>query len=208
MLWVDGERAARHFLGTPIVVVLLESERIHCKHAGIAGHPAPPFAQDPGDAIPHRPPPAEAEVERVRGHDGENVARPIANDGPVTFESESRIVLEPGTGGGCVTTGGAEPVRARRLDRGNALGKGGSRRGRVSAHDQDSVKTVSGQALRIVGQQLLNVSQWIATMGEQELESVLTLRQRIPIGFDTCGICRLRSQRCFHDALLPKRHIE
>src|SRR5215471_15730932 len=50
---VKGKRAARHPLGTAVLAVLLEGERVHRKDARVAGGGALPWRQHPSDAIAH-----------------------------------------------------------------------------------------------------------------------------------------------------------
>ncbi len=93
MSGVERERAARHLFSTTILAVLLEGEPVHRKDARVAGRCSLPFGHHLGDTIPHRAPPAEAEVERMRDHKRQDIARPVDDDGAVTFDRENRIAL-------------------------------------------------------------------------------------------------------------------
>ena len=120
MARIEAKRAMRYLFGTTILAVLLEGERVHRKHARVAGHRALPFGQHLGDTISHPALPAEAEVERMRDHERENVPRPVDDDGAVTFDRKSRIALEPSTRRSGVTTCWLVLVWANRLDSGHA----------------------------------------------------------------------------------------
>ena len=69
MAGVDGERASRGLFGTTILAVLLQGERVHRQDARITGRRSLPCRQHLRDAIAHRAPPAEPEVERMRDHE-------------------------------------------------------------------------------------------------------------------------------------------
>ena len=193
MSGIEGERAPRHLFGTTILAVLLEGERVHRKDARVAGHCGVPFRQHLGDTIAHHASPAEAEVECMRDHERENVARPVDDDGAVTFERKSRVALEPSTRRGRVTACGVVDVWARRLDGGHARSKRGSRGGVIGTHDDRGAQTMAEDALGVVGKHPLNLGRGIAAMRQQQLERVLASRQQIGIGFDGCGLWRVSS---------------
>jgi len=109
---IERERAARRLFGTAILTVFLETERIHRKDARVAGDRGIPFGYDAGKTIAQHPPLAEAKVQRIRGRERENVARPVIEDGAVTFGSETLLAVEPGARRGCVTACGIVLVEA------------------------------------------------------------------------------------------------
>src|SRR5262249_50789189 len=134
MSGIESERAPRNLLGTAILAVLLQAERIHCEDARVAGQRVVPFGQHLGDTGAQHAPPAEAEVERMRDRERDDVARPVDDNGPVTFESKGRIAPQPCTRCGRVTTSRIVQVWGHRLDGGYACRKSGSRGEGVGAH--------------------------------------------------------------------------
>ena len=123
MSGIEDERATRYLFGTTILAVLLEGECVHRKDARVAGHRGSPFGQDLGETDPHHAPLADVKVERMCDHERENVARPVGNDGAVTFDRKSWVALEPSARRACVTARRIVHVGARRLDGGHARGE-------------------------------------------------------------------------------------
>src|SRR5262249_29383881 len=124
---IEGEGATRHRFSTVVLAVLLESEGVHCKDAGVAGRGGIPRRQHLGDTIPQHVPLAEAEVERMRDHERQNVAWPVDDDGAVTLSRQTGVALEPSTRRIRMTTRRSIDVCTRRLYGGYAGGKRGSR---------------------------------------------------------------------------------
>src|SRR5262249_13829544 len=92
---VKRKGASGRFFGTTVLPGFLEGERVHREEARIAGHRGIPFGQHLGDAIPHHAPPPEAEIQRMRDHERENVTLPVDDDGAVAFDRKRRVTLEP-----------------------------------------------------------------------------------------------------------------
>jgi hypothetical protein len=167
MSGIEDERATRYLFGTTILTLLLERESIHRKDARVAGHCGFPFRQYMSETDPHHAPLAEVKVERMCDHERENVARPVANDGAVTFDRESWVALEPSARCTCVTSRRTVHVGARSLDGSHAASEGGSRSGGVSAHDQRGTQTMAENGAGIVGQNSLNFGRGIPAVRKQ-----------------------------------------
>jgi hypothetical protein len=175
---VNGARMSRvkaecppgDLFSTAILAVLLKGERVHREDTRVAGHRGPPFGEQLGDTIPHHAPPAKAEVQRMRDHECRNVARPVDDNGAVTFGRKGWIALKPGARGGRVTTRAVVHVVARRLDGGQALGKPGICGAIVSTHDDGGAQTMAEYASGMLSNHSLDDSGGIAAMREQQLE--------------------------------------
>ena len=179
MSGIECQRTTRDLFGTTILPVLLEGERVHRKHARIAGHLAIPFGQHLGDTIPHHAPPAKVKVERMRNNKRENVARPIDDDGTVTLDRKSWIAVEPSTRRGCVMARRIVDVGTCRFDGGDARSKRGSLRDVVGTHDERGEQTVAEHASRVVGKHPLNLGKGIPTLRKQQLERLFAPLQRV-----------------------------
>src|SRR5215470_13941032 len=103
MSGVNGKCAARDFFGTTVLAVFLEAKRIHGKDARVIGRRGLEFRQNPGGTIAQHAPTAEAKVKRMCDDERENIARPVDQNGAITFECKSRITIEPSPCRGCVT---------------------------------------------------------------------------------------------------------
>src|SRR5262249_40946135 len=95
MSGVNCKCAARDFFGTTVLAIFLEAKRIHSKAARVIGRRGREFRQNPGDTIAQHPPMAEAKVKRMCDDESENIARPVDQNGAVTFDRKSRIPIEP-----------------------------------------------------------------------------------------------------------------
>ena len=129
----------------------------------------------------------------MRDCERENVARPVDDDGTVTFDRKGRIALEPGTRGGRMTMRRVVHVRDRRLNGGYACSKLRSGVVVISTNDERGAQTMAEHALGIVGKQLLNLGSRIPAMRKQQLKRVLDPRPRILIGIRGRGLCCARS---------------
>src|SRR5690349_6726541 len=118
--WVEGERTARHSLGTTILTIFLEAECEHREDARIARHRGLPCGQNARDTNAQHAPMAEAEVERMGDRESEGIVRPFDQDGAVAFGRKSHVAVEPGARRRCMTACEDPGVRARRLDGGEA----------------------------------------------------------------------------------------
>ncbi len=189
MSGVEGKCAPRCLFGATILTVLLEAERVHGKHAGVAGHRRLPLRQHLCDAIAEHTPPAEAEIERMRDHQRENVTRPVDDDGAVTFKRKHRIAVEPGARRGRVTIRAVVRVWTRRLDGGDAHSKRRSRGGLVGTDNERGAQTMAEHPFGVVGKHPLDLQSRIPAMRKQHLERSPASLQRIRADLSGRGRC-------------------
>src|SRR5262249_30234785 len=150
-----------------ILAVLLEGEGVHRKDAWVAAHPCLPFGEQLGNTIPHHAAPAKSEVQRMCDQERKTVARPVNDNGAVTFGRKAWIALKPSTRGGRVATRVVVRVVARRLDGCQALGKPGSFGVIVSTHDDGGAQTMAEWASGMLSDHSLDDSGGIAAMRKQ-----------------------------------------
>jgi hypothetical protein len=170
MSWVEGERATRYLFGTAILTVLFEAECVHRKDACVAGNRGVPLGQHLGDTISQHAPLAKTKVQGMRGHEREDIARPVDEDCAVPFDRESLIAVEPSTRRGRVTTCGVVHVCALRFDGGHACNKSRSRSVIAGAHDQCGAQAMAEDELGVVGKYLVNLDGGIPAIRKQELK--------------------------------------
>ena len=80
MARIDGQGLPRYPFGGTIFAILFKAKGVHCEHTRISGHARLPLRQDLRDAIAEQEASAQAKVERMCGHERENIARKIDDD--------------------------------------------------------------------------------------------------------------------------------
>ena len=77
MARIGGQSLRRYPFGRAIFAILFKAKCVHGEHTRIPGHAKPPLRKDLRDAIAEQEASAQAKVERMCGHECENIARKI-----------------------------------------------------------------------------------------------------------------------------------
>jgi hypothetical protein len=159
-----------------------------------------PFRQDLRDTIPQHAPQTEAEVERVRRGERNNVAGKIDNDGAVPFDCSSLIAIKPGARREGVATHVMVDQWTNRFDCPDALQELGAGGRIVATHYDCGAQTVPKDGLRILSQYPVYVSGGIATTREPGVKDRCIPSRQIHAAF---GMQELRGVRSYrHDSSL------
>src|SRR5215831_13888238 len=192
--------APRHLFGPTILTVLFEAESVHRKYAGITRHFGIPLGQDLRDTIPQHAPQTQAEVERVRRGERNNVAGRIDNDGTVPFEGSSLIAIQQGARREGVATQAMIDPLANRFDCCDTLHQFRAGARIVSTRYDCGAQTVPKDGLRILSQYPVYVSGGIATTREPGVKDRCIPSRQIHAAF---GMQELRGVRSYrHDSSL------
>ena len=179
MSGIDCERVPRQSFGPEILAILFEAERVHREHARIAWHSGVPYGQHLRGAIPQHPPLPESEVERMSRRKRKHVFGVVDDDGAVAFRREYRISVQPGACRVSVAPCAIVRLQTSRLDYGETRGEPRASGLRVSMHDDSGLKAVARYAVRVIGQNTVDLGERIATMRKHELEHLVATRLQI-----------------------------
>ena len=150
--WVNSQGAARHFLSATVLTIFLKAKGVHRKHTRVMRRRVIPVGEEPGDTVAQHSPVAQAEIKRMGDHEGENVPRPIDQDGAIALGGDSRIAFQPGLCRRGMTMRRIPWFRAFRQES-YAPSQRPSRSDIVGAHDQCNSQAMTEYILGVVSQQ-------------------------------------------------------
>src|SRR5215510_5183932 len=103
-------------------------------------------------------------------HERKDVAWPVDQDCPITFDRERLVAFEPSACCGRMTTSGIVDIRTHCFQRYHAFNKFRSCGDVVGAHNDGSTQTVSGDKLRVVRKNMVNLVRRLSTTRKQVLK--------------------------------------
>ena len=150
MAGIDGQSLPRYPFGGTIFAILFKTKCVHGEHTRISEHARLPLRQDLGDAIAEQEASAQAKVERMCGHERENIARIIDDDRAIKLGRGARIPSKPSSSSNGVTMGPMIRIGAGPHDKSNAGVKLFLSTCIIGAHNQCGAQTVSKHRFGII----------------------------------------------------------
>jgi hypothetical protein len=121
-------------------------------------------------------------VECVRDRKRHNIMRPVLKNSVIKIGRTNTIAVEPSKRGESVTARWSVAIRTCSLDRSDARGERGSRRGVISPHNERSAQAMAEDAFRVIAKHLLNLGNGIATLGQHHVEYAFVSLQIVCFG--------------------------
>src|SRR5262245_25881050 len=109
----------------------------------------------------------------MRHRKRKDVAWPVDQDCPITFDRERLVAFEPSACRGPMTTSEIVDIRAHCFERHHAFNKFRSCGDIVGAHNDGSTQTMSGDKLRVVRKNMVNVVRRLPTIRKQVLKCTI-----------------------------------